>query len=85
MAVATQPKKESTGARLLRIALTERVAALAVLTVILVIVFYLLGNNGNLYAPFGLSYMASSLEAFVPVALLALAEMFVITSGRSGK
>ncbi|WCC80431.1 ABC transporter permease [Cutibacterium equinum] len=84
VAVATQPKKESTGARLLRIALTERVAALAVLTVILVIVFYLLGNNGNLYAPFDLSYMVSSLQAFVPVALLALAEMFVITSGRSG-
>lgn len=64
--------------------LTERVLALLVFTVIMVVTFYFLGQGGYLFAPFDLTYMLSSLQAFVPVALLALAEMFVITSGRSG-
>ncbi len=75
---------ETWGARALRLALTERVAALAVLTVVMVVTFHLLGEAGHLYAPYDLSYLASSLQSFVPVALLALAEMLVITSGRSG-
>ena len=77
-------KKESIPARAIRVALTERVAALSVLTIVMVLTFNILGANGHLYAPFDAAYAASSLQAFVPVALLALAEMFVIASGRSG-
>ncbi|MFP7696521.1 ABC transporter permease [Trueperella sp. LYQ143] len=73
-----------TGARLLRLVLTERAAALFILMIILVFAFMYLGNNGYLFAPFNLRYMGTSLEALVPIALLALAEMFVIISGRSG-
>lgn len=69
---------------IVRLLLTERVVALSALIVVLVIAFMALGANGFLYAPFNLRYMAISLEALVPVALLALAEMFVIISGRSG-
>lgn len=76
--------REGLVGRLIRIALTERVAALCVATVMLVVVFNLLGANGYLFAPFDLPYMTSSLQAFVPLALLALAEMFVITSGQGG-
>lgn len=75
---------EKTGTKILRLVLTERPAALLVMTIALVATFYALGEAGYLYASFDLGYMSSSLQAFVPVALLALAEMFVIISGRSG-
>ncbi|WP_233188256.1 ABC transporter permease [Actinomyces qiguomingii] len=64
--------------------LTDRTAALAVLTVLLVVVFSALGRAGHLFAEFDAPYMVSSLQSLVPVALLALAEMFVIISGYSG-
>ncbi|MFC5937912.1 ABC transporter permease [Corynebacterium choanae] len=54
------------------------------LTLLLVVLFWLLGRGGYLFAPFDLPYMASSLQAFVPLVILGLAEMFVITSGRGG-
>lgn len=76
--------RESWGARAVRLILTERVFALALLTVVMVVAFMILGDQGYLFAPFDLSYMASSLQSLVPVALLAIAEMFVIISGRSG-
>ena len=75
---------ESLPARMLRVLLTERVAALALLTVMLVAVFMALSSQGYLFAPFDAIYMASSLQSLVPIALLALAEMFVIISGYSG-
>ncbi|MDY2669193.1 ABC transporter permease [Schaalia hyovaginalis] len=80
------PDRQTEGAlaRVVRLFLTERVIALAVLLVLLVVIFMILGANGYLFAPFNVSYMASSLQSLVPVALLALAEMFVITSGYSG-
>jgi ribose transport system permease protein/erythritol transport system permease protein len=66
------------------LAMTDRVALLTLLVFILVLVFGVLGNAGVLLAPFNASYMVSSLISLVPVALLALAETFVILSGRSG-
>ncbi|RAX18926.1 MULTISPECIES: ABC transporter permease [Actinomyces] len=77
-------ERESVPARVLRVLLTERTAALALLTVLLVIMFSALGRGGYLFADFDAAYMASSLQSLVPVALLALAEMFVIISGYSG-
>lgn len=77
-------RREGGAARIIRVFLTERVIALGVLLVILVAVFMILGANGYLFAPFDVSYMASSLQSLVPVALLALAQMFVIISGYSG-
>ncbi|QWW19461.1 ABC transporter permease [Schaalia sp. 19OD2882] len=75
---------EGPGARLLRLFLTERVIALAVILVLLVATFLVLGANGFLFAPFDAAYMLSSLQSLVPLALLALAEMVVIISGYSG-
>lgn len=86
MTTITTPKrpKGHFGRRFLKLFLTEREVALAILTILLVTVFWSLGKNGYLYAPFNLGYMTNSLEALVPIGLLALAQMFVITSGRSG-
>lgn len=77
-------QREGGAARVIRLFLTERVIALAVLLILLVVVFMILGANGYLFAPFDVPYMASSLQSLVPVALLALAQMFVIVSGYSG-
>ncbi|PHP52914.1 ABC transporter permease [Actinomyces ruminis] len=81
---ALNEERESVLARIVRVLLTERTAALALLTVLLVTMFSALGRGGYLFADFDASYMASSLQSLVPVALLALAEMFVIISGYSG-
>ena len=57
---------------------------LAILTVIVVFTFSALGNFALLNAPYDATYLADSLINFVPLALLGLAEMFVIVSGRGG-
>ncbi|RSM67755.1 ABC transporter permease [Kibdelosporangium aridum] len=43
-----------------------------------------LGANGYLVAPYDVGYLLSSLESFVPLCLLGLAELVVIVSGRGG-
>ena len=75
---------ESLAARVLRIALTERVVLLAVLLVVVVVWFRVLGAGGYLVAPYDLRYLGNALESMVPFALLAVAELFVIVSGRGG-
>lgn len=75
---------ESLAARLLRALLTQRIALLAVLIVGVVVVFFLLDANGYLTAPYDSDYMASSLINAVPLAMLGLAELLVILSGRGG-
>jgi ribose/xylose/arabinose/galactoside ABC-type transport system permease subunit len=75
---------ESLAQRVLRVALTERVVLLAVLLVVVVVWFRLLGSGGYLVAPYDLRYLGNALESMVPFALLALAELFVIVSGRGG-
>jgi ribose/xylose/arabinose/galactoside ABC-type transport system permease subunit len=72
------------GQRLLDLILTERVALLAVLLVVVVVWFYLLGQQGYLVAPYDTDYLASALDTMVPLCLLALAELVVIVSGRGG-
>lgn len=80
----SSPSGEGLGARLSRRFLTDRVALLSLLVVAMLAFFSILSNAGALNAPFNVSYLFSSLMSLVPVALLALAQMFVIMSGRSG-
>jgi ribose/xylose/arabinose/galactoside ABC-type transport system permease subunit len=81
---AEQTRGESLAARALRIALTERVVLLAVLLVVVVVWFRVLGAGGYLVAPYDLRYLGNALESMVPFALLAVAELLVIVSGRGG-
>ena len=67
-----------------RALLEDRVALLAVLLVVLVAWFFALSAGGYLVAPYDLSYMASALESMVPLAILGLAQLLVIVSGRGG-
>lgn len=77
-------KGESWRARAVRAVLTERIVLLVVLLVVLVAVMLYLSSAGYLTAPYDASYMASSLIDAVPLAMLALAELLVIVSGRGG-
>jgi ribose/xylose/arabinose/galactoside ABC-type transport system permease subunit len=79
-----QTRGESLAARVLRIGLTERIVLLAVLLVVVVVWFRVLGAGGYLVASYDLRYLGNALESMVPFALLAVAELFVIVSGRGG-
>jgi len=81
---AERTRGEGIAARVLRIALTERIVLLAVLLVVVVVWFRVLGAGGYLVAPYDLRYLGNALESMVPFALLAIAELFVIVSGRGG-
>jgi rhamnose transport system permease protein len=81
---AERTRGEGLAARVLRIGLTERVVLLAVLLVVVIIWFRALGAGGYLVAPYDLRYLGNALESMVPFALLAVAELFVIVSGRGG-
>lgn len=75
---------ESRGSRVLRALLTQRIALLAVLVVVVVAWFFVLDTGGYLTAPYDFDYMSSSLINAVPLAMLGLAELLVILSGRGG-
>src|SRR3954463_2790794 len=75
---------ESTGARILRVLLTQRIALLAVLIVVVVVWFFVLDAGGYLTASYNFDYMSASLINAVPLAMLGLAELLVILSGRGG-
>jgi ribose/xylose/arabinose/galactoside ABC-type transport system permease subunit len=77
-------REEGTGARLLRLLLTQRIALLAVLIVVVVVVFFVQDAGGYLTAPYDFDYMSASLINAVPLAMLGLAELLVILSGRGG-
>jgi ribose/xylose/arabinose/galactoside ABC-type transport system permease subunit len=78
------PAAESTGSRVLRALLTQRIALLAVLIVAVVVWFFVLDAGGYLTAAYDFDYMSSSLINAVPLAMLGLAELLVILSGRGG-
>lgn len=78
------PAAESTGSRILRALLTQRIALLAVLIVVVVGWFFVLDAGGYLTASYDFDYMSSSLITAVPLAMLGLAELLVILSGRGG-
>ncbi|MFC7733379.1 ABC transporter permease [Actinomadura keratinilytica] len=71
-------------ARLGRLLLHDRVALLILLLVVLVAWMKMLDRGGYLLGPYDAAYMAAALESFVPLCILALAEMLVILSGRGG-
>lgn len=81
---AERTRGEGLAAKVLRIGLTERVVLLAVLLVVVIVWFRVLGAGGYLVAPYDLRYLGNALESMVPFALLAVAELFVIVSGRGG-
>lgn len=64
--------------------LKDRTVLLVALTVLLLVVMTILDAAGLTSGTFNSDYLASTLTAFVPLALLALAELFVIMSGRGG-
>jgi ribose/xylose/arabinose/galactoside ABC-type transport system permease subunit len=78
------PRTESTGGRLLRVLLTQRIALLAVLIVVVVVNFMIQDAGGYLTASYDFDYMSASLINSVPLAMLGLAELLVILSGRGG-
>ena len=80
----TEPAGESLGARVLRTLLTQRIALLAVLIVVVVVWFFVLDAGGYLTADYDFDYMSASLITAVPLAMLGLAELLVILSGRGG-
>ncbi|BAL88968.1 putative ABC transporter permease protein [Actinoplanes missouriensis 431] len=82
MTAATVEKREKTD--ITRLFLTQRIPLLAVLIVIVVVTFFINDAGGYLTAPYDFDYMSASLINAVPLAMLGLAEMLVILSGRGG-
>lgn len=78
------PATESTGAKILRALLTQRIVLLAVLIVAVVIWFFIMDAGGYLTAPYDSDYLMGSLINAVPLVMLGLAELLVILSGRGG-
>ncbi len=64
--------------------LKDRAALLLGLIIVLLVTMSILDGVGLTSGAFNSDYLASTLIAYVPLALLALAELFVITSGRGG-
>jgi len=64
--------------------LTQRTALLSVLTVLLLLVMSIMAAQGSLSGPYDVKYLASSTIALVGLAMLALAQLIVIVSGRGG-
>lgn len=64
--------------------LKDRTVLLLVLVILLVVVMSILDAIGLTRAEFNSDYLASSLIGYVPLALLAIAQLFVITSGKGG-
>lgn len=82
-----EPSKErspSLLSRILRALLTQRIALLAALTVIVVVWMTLLDMGDYLNGSYDADYLSASLVDAVPMCLLALGELVVIVSGRGG-
>lgn len=72
------------GARILRAILTQREMLLIALIVIVVAYMSYQSYAGYLTADYNVDYIAGALIDLVPLAMLALAELVVILSGRGG-
>ena len=83
-AQAPERPAASWGRRLVLGLLTQRLILLAVLIVLVLVVMSLLDANDYLTAPYDVDYLAAALINAVPLAMLGLAQMFVILSGRGG-
>jgi ribose/xylose/arabinose/galactoside ABC-type transport system permease subunit len=80
----TPDRADSIPARVIRALLTQRIVLLAVLVVVVVAYFMILGQNDYLTADYDFDYMSAALINAVPSAMLGFAELFVILSGRGG-
>ncbi len=64
--------------------LTNRVALLIVLIVVVLVVMSILQAAGQLSGDYNADYLASSLISAVPLAMLGMAQLLVIVSGKGG-
>lgn len=64
--------------------LKQRSTLLLGLIIVLVVAMSIAQATGNTQGNFNADYLASALINFVPLALLAIAQLFVITSGKGG-
>lgn len=80
----TQSPAQSPAQRALRAVLTQRTVLLVVLIVAVVVWMSILSATGSLSASYDPDYLSAALVDAVPLALLALAELIVILSGRGG-
>lgn len=70
--------------RAARFLVTDRVALLAVLLVVMLAWLRVLSDGGYLTAPYDLSYLAGTLDSLVPLGILGMAQFMVMVSGRGG-
>lgn len=68
----------------LRALLTQRAILLVVLLVILLVAMTVMDSAGLVSASYDATYLSATLIGVVPLAMLGLAQMFVIVSGRGG-
>ncbi|MDQ2848741.1 MAG: ABC transporter permease [Actinomycetota bacterium] len=83
-ALSEEPGRTSFAGSALRAVLTQRIVLLAILIVVVVVVDMVLSAGGYMTAHYDFDYMAQSLIDAVPLAMLGLAELIVIVSGRGG-
>lgn len=81
---AAARREGSVGGAVVRAVLTQRIVLLAVVLVIVLAVNFWLSANDYMTAPYDPDYLAQVLIDAVPLAMLALAELVVIVSGRGG-
>lgn len=74
----------SVWSRLLRAILTQQVLLVAILLVLVVVVMVSLDASGLMFGSYNADYLAASLISVVPLAMLGLAQLVVIVSGRGG-
>lgn len=82
-AMVTEPDApEGRGAVLIRALLTQRVLLIAILLVLVITTMFALDAAGLMLGNYNVAYMASSLINLVPLAMLGLAQLVVIVTGR---
>lgn len=81
---AVRQPRPPLGPRMLKALVTQRTALLAVLLVLVVAVMSFLSSAGYMAGEYNADYMSAALINAVPLAMLALAELVVILSGRGG-
>jgi len=75
---------ETMGAKILRAVLTQRIVLLVILVIAVVSTFMIMSSSGKLSGNYDANFMSDQLINAVPLAMLALAQMIVIMSGRGG-
>lgn len=79
-----EDRNPGAASRILKAVLTQRELMLVILIIVVVVWMGLLSRGGYLTGPYNSDYLASSMVDAVPLAMLAVAELLVIVSGRGG-